>query len=124
MSWTLDFPAPAPWMNSNQRRDRRGQTATRQAWREAAHIWAIKAKLPKGLDHIHITATPMLTDVRKRDVHNLMPTLKAVVDGLVDYGLIPDDDDAHLIGPDLRSSYGALGSKPYGRLVLEIQELP
>ena len=31
-----------------------------------------------------------------------MPTLKALVDGLVDAHLIPDDDWKHLIGPDVR----------------------
>ena len=48
---------------------------------------------------------------RKRDVSNLMPTIKAAIDGIVSGpgslkrrggGLLPDDDDAHLIGPDLR----------------------
>ena len=28
-----------------------------------------------------------------------MPTLKPIVDGLVDYGLIPDDHNTHLLGP-------------------------
>ena len=31
-----------------------------------------------------------------------MPTAKAVVDGLVDAGVLPDDDAKHLLGPDLR----------------------
>ena len=31
-----------------------------------------------------------------------MPTLKALVDGLVDAGLLPDDDARHLQGPDMR----------------------
>ena len=41
-------------------------------------------------------------DHRRRDVHNLMGTVKPLVDGMVDAGLLPDDDDTHLIGPDLR----------------------
>ena len=31
-----------------------------------------------------------------------MPALKALVDGLVDAGLLPDDSTAHLQGPDTR----------------------
>ena len=52
---------------------------------------------------------------RKRDVSNLMPTIKAAIDGIVSGPgslkrrggcLLPDDDDAHLIGPDLRHTDG------------------
>lgn len=54
-------------------------------------------------------------DKRKRDVSNLMPTIKAAIDGIVSGPgehkgrggyLLPDDDDAHLIGPDLRHTDG------------------
>lgn len=38
-------------------------------------------------------------DQRRRDRHNLAPTIKALVDGLIDAGLLPDDDDQHLDGP-------------------------
>lgn len=42
---------------------------------------------------------------QRRDAHNLAPTVKALVDGMTaDAGLLPDDDDTHLIGPDLRVS--------------------
>jgi crossover junction endodeoxyribonuclease RusA len=33
-------------------------------------------------------------DNRKRDVANLYPSFKAVLDGLVEAGVIPDDDDS------------------------------
>jgi hypothetical protein len=68
------------------------------------------AKLPKNLDRVHIVAHIIKPTSRQYDVHNLMPTLKACVDGLVDYGLIPDDTNAHLTGPDLRQGgKGELG---------------
>lgn len=39
----------------------------------------------------------------RRDVGNLYEYVaKPVVDGLVDAHLLPDDDDTHLVGPDLR----------------------
>lgn len=41
-------------------------------------------------------------DKRRRDVHNWMPTIKHIIDGCIDAGLLPDDSDAHLTGPDLR----------------------
>ncbi|MER5301345.1 hypothetical protein ABT039_17985 [Streptomyces lasiicapitis] len=36
---------------------------------------------------------------RKRDPGNWAPTAKAYVDGLVDAGLLPDDNSDHLLGP-------------------------
>lgn len=42
-------------------------------------------------------------DRRQRDAHNLMPTLKAAIDGIVgDAGLLPNDSDEYLTGPDPR----------------------
>lgn len=52
---------------------------------------------------------------RSRDVGNLHLTVKAAIDGIVSGPgslkrrggyLLPDDDDAHLIGPDLRHTDG------------------
>jgi hypothetical protein len=74
-----------------------------RAWRNAAKLFAERADLPKGLERVHITAHIIKTTSRQYDVHNLMPTLKACVDGLVDYGLIADDTNDRLTGPDLRN---------------------
>lgn len=41
-------------------------------------------------------------DKRRRDLHNLYPTLKALIDGIVDAGALLDDSHQHLAGPDLR----------------------
>lgn len=53
-----------------------------------------------------IVVTFAFPDRRRRDVANLYPTAKAIVDGLVDAGLLPDDNDQHLTGPDLRRAHG------------------
>jgi crossover junction endodeoxyribonuclease RusA len=53
-------------------------------------------------DRAQLTVRVGWPDKRRRDVHNLAPTIKALIDGCVDAGLLPDDDDTHLIGPDLR----------------------
>jgi len=47
---------------------------------------------------------------RRRDVHNLMGTVKPLLDGMVDARVIPDDNDDHLVGPDLRVWHG--GDRP------------
>lgn len=54
------------------------------------------------LDAAHCVVEITWPDQRRRDAHNLMPTIKACIDGIVDAGLLPDDDDTHLTGPDLR----------------------
>lgn len=50
----------------------------------------------------HLTVHVAWPDQRRRDVANLSPTIKALVDGAVDADVLRDDDDKHLVGPDLR----------------------
>lgn len=44
---------------------------------------------------------------------NFYPTAKAIVDGLVEYGLLPDDSNQYLEGPFLTA--GKRVSSPTGR---------
>lgn len=64
---------------------------------------------------------------RVRDVYNLYPTAKAIVDGMVGgkkkAGILPDDDDAHLEGPDMRPSPSNSGSKDHYRFTFTITDL-
>ena len=36
-------------------------------------------------------------DLRKRDPHNWVPSFKAMIDGVVDAKVLPDDDATHLL---------------------------
>jgi len=101
-SWMLEIPADTVWINSNYRNGWRRHAVLVKWWRQTAHWHAKAMGLPTGLARVHIEAVFAFRDNRRRDVHNLMPTVKAVVDGLVDYGLIPDDSTRYLLGPDLR----------------------
>jgi crossover junction endodeoxyribonuclease RusA len=113
--WTLEVPAPADWISLNDR----GHWATRarltKAWRHSAHMYARLAALPKGLGRVHITAAVIKSTARAYDAHNLNPTAKAVIDGLVDYGLTVDDANAYVVGPDMRE-----GGKGRAGLLLTI----
>jgi crossover junction endodeoxyribonuclease RusA len=123
-AWTFTVTAPAAWMNSNGRRDRRAETPTRRAWRTAAAQYLRAAKVPH-LDRAHVVAELRFTDGRRRDPHNFYPTLKACVDGFVDAGLLRDDSSQYLIGPDVRMGQ-PLVRKPYGpagEVVFTITEL-
>jgi crossover junction endodeoxyribonuclease RusA len=118
-SWSLVIPAPAPWLNANDRGHWRKRNGTIKAWRDAAHIYARQAKLPL-LGKAHIVAELRFADRRRRDPHNYFPTVKACVDGLVDYGLLADDSSEFLIGPDIRQSLIVM--KRRGELQLTIRE--
>ncbi|MGW4028208.1 hypothetical protein ACWEFL_02630 [Streptomyces sp. NPDC004838] len=56
---------------------------------------------------------------RRADPANWYPSFKAAVDGIVDAGVLDDDDHTRLVGPDMRIGPVAKG----GRIVLHIQEL-
>lgn len=66
------------------------------------------------MDRARVTVQVTYPDKRRRDVHNLMPTLKALVDGFIDAGMLPDDDDRHLVGPDVRAGEGLSPAGFYG----------
>ena len=101
--WTITILAPCKFINLNARTHWAPKAQLTKAWRNAAHVAARNAQLPKGLQAVHVVAHIIKPTSREYDVHNLMPTLKAAIDGLVtDYGLIPDDTNKHLTGPDLR----------------------
>lgn len=90
------------WLSMNQRLHWAPKAERVRQWRALARFTAQQAKLPTRLENVHITAHVHKTDRRSYDVHNLLPTMKAVIDGLVDYGLVDDDDNSRLTGPDMR----------------------
>lgn len=119
--FVLTFHAPAPWLTANGRTAHRWEAPTRRTWRTAAQIHARQAKLPQ-LQRAHIEVTIQFRDNRRRDIANWHPTAKAIVDGLIDYGLLPDDDDRHLIGPDMRR--GPVAAVPgWGLVTVTIRAL-
>ena len=94
--------------------------------------WAEKARRTKALramgfsawhragrptyDRARLTVDITWPDRRQRDAANAHPTIKALIDGMVHpgpkvRGILPDDSDEYLLGPDLRptgvSGYGA-----------------
>lgn len=97
-----DARAGLIWLSMNDRMHWAQRAKITKSYRSGARAIARMEKLPIGLKHVHITAHVHKTTRRAYDAHNLLPTLKAIIDGLVDYGLIPDDSNKHLTGPDIR----------------------
>jgi crossover junction endodeoxyribonuclease RusA len=112
----IDIPAPCVFINSNQRIHRMAQAKLTKTWREAS------ATAARGVQ-------PFTTQVRivahihkprggRYDPGNLYPTAKAILDGIVDAGILTDDDHLHVIGPDMRH-----GGKGEPRIIIEIEEI-
>jgi hypothetical protein len=105
MTTVIHLPIPtSDLLTSNQARVHWATRARRvKNIRIAAHDWA---KRTYKLAGIPVEPLPPVTcrvevtwpDKRRRDAHNLQPTVKAAIDGFVDAGLLVDDSDEHLKG--------------------------
>ncbi len=115
----LTIPRADEWVSVNQRLHWRELRRRNRTWREAGKIWARKAKL-RGLPPSHVVAElVMLTKRRNRiDPANYQDTAKAVIDGMVDAGVWPDDSSQWVIGPDMR--LGDPSSDGHELLILRI----
>lgn len=102
MTATIYFGVPRTLLlTANQRLH---WAAKKDRTKQLRHLAGTQAKTFKcaPMDSAHCIVEITWPDNRRRDAHNLMPTIKACIDGIVDAGLLPDDDDSHLTGPDLR----------------------
>lgn len=93
------LPYLSPPLSANQRMhwSVRGRV-TREVRSTAAWI-ARHTKLPAA-DRLTITLHYRPSTKRRRDAHNLYPLVKALVDGLVDAGIVPDDNTEHVSTPE------------------------
>jgi crossover junction endodeoxyribonuclease RusA len=128
-SYTIALAAGLPLLNANRRvhhRVRHDRTKTlRAAAMEAvsnhpALMQALAAAKPGPLfQRAHILGVLHPASARRADPANWYPSFKAAVDGLVDAGVLDDDDHTRLVGPDMR-----LGEKRAGsQLVLVVRRL-
>ena len=59
-------------------------------------------RIARGTGRVHVTATVQGRTQGRMDPANVYPTVKALIDGIVDASVLADDDDRHLEGPDMR----------------------
>ncbi|GHF33242.1 hypothetical protein GCM10010218_12920 [Streptomyces mashuensis] len=97
-SWTLLMPY-GELLTSNQRLHHMAEYRVRKRLRQEAALTARAHRLPR-LERaaVYYVLHPRPIK-RKRDPGNWAPTAKAYVDGLVDAGLVPDDNSDYLVGP-------------------------
>lgn len=114
----VNLAVPREWvLTSNQRLGWRAE-ANRTSYIRGAAAWhgrAFVGKHKRELDlpfrhKMHATAYLRFPTERRRDPANWYPTVKAVVDGIVDAGVLEDDSVRFLVGPDMRQA--ELKSRP------------
>ncbi|MXM62187.1 hypothetical protein GR925_01650 [Streptomyces sp. HUCO-GS316] len=110
------LPPRLTLLNANERLHHHRRAEITRVLRRAA--WAASRGVPH-LERVHIIGVLHPNDRQRRDPANWYPSFKACVDGLVDQGVLDDDDHARVVGPDMRIGHVVDG----GRLVLHIRDL-
>lgn len=111
-TWNLEYQARPITMNWIYGRANRAQrNNANKEWRDAFMWLAVEQKIPP-LERIQILAWPMLRDRRIQDVGACFPAIKAAIDGLVDAGVVPEDEPRYVtmiaMGPPVQETYDAL----------------
>jgi len=100
--WQIEVPQVAPWINSNDRTYWAKKAQHTKAWKAAADV-AARNRGGYFTCPVRIVCTYHKTRGGRWDVGNLQPTSKALVDGLVAAGVIYDDSNEYVVGPDNRA---------------------
>lgn len=124
----LEIPAPCKWINSNQRLHRMQTAKLTAIWRNAGtlavsdenrrrHATGEPALVPfEG--RVHVTVKVWKKKAGRWDVGNWYPTAKACLDGITQSGLIQDDSNEYVLGPDMR-----VGGTGEDRILIRIEEI-
>jgi crossover junction endodeoxyribonuclease RusA len=86
--YTIHFPYTSPPLTLNQRLNRYAKASTTRQLRDLTRI---KARDIPPLGHCMVLLTWFVTDKTRRDVDNIVATLKVMCDGLVDADVVEDD---------------------------------
>lgn len=93
--WTLFYPV-RPWTINKDRNWHPLQRAkVIKEWREAFEQLALDAQIPH-LPYITVDICPVLGDRRLQDTAACVTAAKAAIDGIVDAGVIKDDNPEYL----------------------------
>lgn len=97
-TWAITLQPGTQLLNANQRLHYHTQAA-RTAWLREQTGWLARQQQIPPISRARIVCELLPPDNRRRDPANWAPTAKAMTDGLVDAGVLPDDDHTHLAGP-------------------------
>ena len=95
MTQHMEIPvAASDWISSNDRHHRMDDAGRTKRLRQIAGLIARKLRPVGKLSEV--VAYVSYPTNRKADPPNAGPTLKAILDGIVDAGILDDDDSAHI----------------------------
>lgn len=108
-----------PPLNENDRLHWAERNRRVQSLRSVAGFWGRSLRLQA--ERIEVGLIWVVADARKRDEDNVVPTLKALCDGLVDSGIVPDDTPRYMVKrmPVIETRPG---EKPHLELVVSVVE--
>lgn len=112
----LTFDWPKPPLNANQRMHWAPKGKLTRTIRDETARLAREANIPET-STVTVQLAWVVTDKRRRDSDNIYPTFKAMCDGLVDAGIVPDDTPAFM---DKRAPIIRLEQGGTARLELEV----
>lgn len=96
-TWVLRVDGERPVTSNEVRSQHWRKVQPRLAnFRGAGGLLARELGIP-ACEQIAVRLYAYPPDKRRRDASNLMPTMKAMVDGLVDAGVVPDDTAAFVV---------------------------
>lgn len=91
-SWDLVLFEKPVSLNKERKMHYHTRASFVKVWLEGFMKLAEDAALPKGLGSVGFEVLPFTGTRRMQDPGNCYPSAKAAIDGLVEYGLIEDDD--------------------------------
>lgn len=98
-SWTVRLPYRTPPLSLNSRQHWAAKARVTRQVRQDVLVLLRAARVPAcGRVVVQLGYTPR--DRRRRDTDNLVATLKAVADGVVDAGVVPDDTPEFMGKPE------------------------
>lgn len=124
---TLTFAIPADqWLTANDRLHWAPKAKRTAHLRNLGFLVATRNGMYDAqFDVTHVAAFIGYLRNGKADPANAAPTVKALIDGLTDAGVWPDDDSTHVIGPTyLRDPKSPTPGHYTVRLVLTNQTIP
>lgn len=124
--WSLQLPfAVVSQVPSLNDRDHWAVKAKKvKEWRDAAHVLARAARIPRcGRIRVELHYVP--ATAQRRDPDNLVAAYKPLVDGLVDAGVVPDDTEAFVerVFPIIHPAQRTLPTQGGSRFLLRVVAL-
>jgi crossover junction endodeoxyribonuclease RusA len=94
-TYVLELPWDAPPLHLNQRLHHHEEARIIREVRDVGRDLGRRI-LPHGMAHPSLTLVWLVTTRHRRDEDNIVPTLKALADGICDAGVVEDDTPEYM----------------------------